>query len=144
MPDWTKEVKIENKTGNWIVNNDCWMICCSGTYNKVYHVGIKVNDKEVAIGTNWDTSWYSYSNNCIPLTVNDKITISNSYYGDAYQPWFTLYPCKYVTEHLELTPATIGLNNENPLEKLLIKDYYPLTDEQIKELEREKSTNKVE
>lgn len=120
------------------------MICCSGTYNRVYHVGIKVNDKEVAIGTNWDYSWYSYSNNCIPLTVNDKITVPSGYYVDTYQPWISLYPCKYVTEQLEATPATVSLNDENPLEKLLIKDYYPLTDEQIKEMEREKLINKVE
>ena len=93
---------------------------------------IKVNNNTVATANAFYDAWMYAGDNFIPLKENDIVTIESI--GVVNKA--SLIPCNFVTEQLLVTPVTVSneLDEEqSPLEKLLIKGYYPLTEEQIKE-----------
>ncbi len=129
-PDWTKILNL-TAAGNYTIKTNCWVLPSSDmNYNVM--ATVQVNGYTISSGTNINLQWNYQNFNFVPLVPNDKVTLSGSNTA-------RLFPCKYVGKAAEATKITVAVAKEskNPLEELLIKDYYPLTDEQIKQIEEE-------
>ena len=98
---------------------------------------IFLNNLRLSDGFIEPNQYYYIGGNSMPLSPDDVLQLN----GGGCSVF--LMPCKYVTEQLLASPAAIsnelGGGGQSPLEKLLIKEYRPFTEEEIKEMEEANS-----
>ena len=130
LPDWTKPLEL-SKAGTYELKNDCWIYCHPEAHSTVAYN--YVNDHIMATAHHPAAYYFRYDQ-FLPGTNGDKVQLTQ------YYAYVTLYPCKYITEQLEASPVIISneLGEEQSLlERLLIKEYRPFTEEEFKQMEKE-------